>query len=229
MQISKISNQNFEGTFRIKPNELKAKEEIPQLFTQGRQIFNDILETGDSFIVVRNQYDKRVGKYLQENGICGVEYYPEINTKSGLDDEKPEGLLKLIKDKTVKVITDINEIYMTSLAQKRLPKYPKSKKEVDKISNALRLNIENPRIVSTPASTKVRDEDKKRTIEIIMQNKGTTYVYVKPDSLNEDSVKCILDGQGKIVKKFETPNEMMKFIRIFNKLKQEQVNLLVDK
>ncbi len=229
MQLSQTSNQNFEGAFRIKPNEIKAKTEIPLLFTQGRQIFNDILETGDKFIVVRDKYDKRIGKYIQENGISGVEYYPEINTKSGLDDEIPEGLLKLIKDKTVKVITDINEICRTSTARKKLVKPSKSNKEVDKIANALRLNIENPQVTSTSSFTKVRDNEKNRTIEIIMQNKGTIYVHVKPDHLYEDSTRCIIDGQGNIIKKFETPDEIIKFMKKFHKLKQEKVNILTDK
>lgn len=228
MQILNTSNQTFEGTFRIKPNEIKAKTEIPQLFTQGRQIFHDILEKGDEVIVLRNQYDKRVGKYIQEKNISGIEYYPEINTSSGLDDQQPEGILKLLKNKTVKVITDITEICTTSAAQRRLPKFPKAKKEVEKIANTLRLNIEKPQINSTAALTKVRDEEKKRTIEIIMPNKGTTYVYVKPDCLYEGSTKCIIDGQGNIMKKFETPDEIHKFIKRFQDLKKQQVNLLVD-
>lgn len=229
MQILNTSNQTFEGTFRIKPNEIKAKTEIPQLFTQGRQIFHDILEKGDEVIVLRNQYDKRVGKYIQEKNISGIEYYPEINTSSGLDDQKPEGILKLLKDKTVKVITDITEICTSSSAQKKLPKFPKATKEVEKIANALRLNIENPKITSTAALTKVRDEEKKRTIEIIMQNKGTTYVHVKPDNLYGERIKCMLDGQGKIIKIFDSPDDIIKFLKKFQDLKKQQVNILIDK
>lgn len=229
MQIAKTQNQRFEGAFRISPNEVNAKIEIPQLFTQGRQIFNDILETGDKFVVLRDKYDKRVGKYIQEKGIKGIEYFPEINTKSGLDDEKPEGLLKLINAKTVKVITNISEICKTSMVSKKLAKVAKAKSEVDKVANALRLNIENPQVTSSRSFTKVRDEEKKRTIELIMKDKGSTYVYVKPDQSYEDSTKCIIDGKGNIVKKFETPEEIMRFMRVFHKLKQEKVNILADK
>lgn len=230
MQIAKTQNQNFEGSFRIKPNEVNAKIEIPQLFTQGRQIFNDILEPGDKFIVLRDKYDKRVGKYIKENGISGIEYFPEINTKSGLDDEKPEGLLKLVKAETVKVITNISEICKASMApSKKTANPPKVISEVNKVANALRLNIENPQITSTHSSTKVRDDEKKRTVELIMKDRGLTYVYVKPDSLYEDSTKCIIDGKGNIVKKFETPEEIIKFMKVFHELKQKNVNILADK
>lgn len=226
----KNSNKiNFGGTFRIKAVENKAKKEIPALFTKNRQIFHDILEKGDEVIIIRDQHDKIIGKYIQENGIKNIEYYPEINTKSGLDDQKPEGLIKLIKDKTTRIITDLDEMLSVISKQRKVPKAPKSKNEIEKISNALRLYIENPQIHSTEHSTIIRDNEKRRTIEIIMKNKGNTYVYVRPDSLCEDSIRCIIDGKGNIMKSFETPDEIHKFIKKFKKLKDEKVNLLKDK
>ena len=82
MQISNNkTNTNFQGAFRIKPNNTKAKIEINALFMQGRQIFCNVLEKGDEVIVLRDHYDKRVGKYMKENNFKEVEYYPTINTK----------------------------------------------------------------------------------------------------------------------------------------------------
>lgn len=229
MQVSNQSNINFSGAFRIKPSEIKAKADIPELFTQGRQVFHDILEKGDQVIVLRDKYDKRVGKYIQENNISGIEYYPEINTKCGLDDEQPEGLLALINSKTKVIKEDIKEILTAITQQKRTPKAPKTPKahkEAEKIANTLRLNIEAPQITSNKSFTKIRDEHKKRTIEVIMPNKGTIYAHVIPDSMCESSTKCILDGKGKIVKSFETPNEIHKFNVLFSKLKKENVNII---
>ena len=61
MQISNNqTNLNFNGAFKIKPSELKAQTEIPALFTQGMQKFTNIEEKGDMFIVVRDNYDKRI-------------------------------------------------------------------------------------------------------------------------------------------------------------------------
>lgn len=229
MQVSNQSNINFNGAFRVKPNEIKAKADIPELFTQGKQVFRDILEKGDQVIILRDKYDKRVGKYIQENNLSGIEYYPEINTKCGLDDEQPEGLLALINSKTKVIKEDIKEILTAITQQKRTPKAPKTPKaykEAEKIANALRLNIEAPQISTNKSFTKIRDEHKKRTIEVIMPNKGTIYAHVIPDSMCESSTKCILDGKGKIVKSFETPNEIHKFNVLFSKLKKENVNII---
>ena len=233
MQVTNnnTSSLQFSGAFRFKPNEFNAKADVPKLFTQGRQAFHNILEDGDEVIVVRNNYDKRVANYLKDNNIRGVEYYPEIDTKCGLDDEIPEGLLKLIKSKSVVVIENLEEIVSSIASRANVPrrKVPKIDKELNKIANALRLNIENPKVVSNKSFTRIRDDHKMRTIEVIAPNSATSYVHVISDSLNEQSVKCILNGKGQIVKTFDTPNEIHKFNLLFNKLKKENVNILVNK
>ena len=227
MQISNsINNTNFTGTFRIKSQELKAQKEIPELFTQGRQIFHDILEKGDEVIVLRDKYDKRIGKYIQENNIKELEYYPTINTKSGLDNEEPEKLIALMKEKAVEIKTGLADIY-ARISKQKIEKKPRSaNKMLQNISKSLRLNIENPIVKTTKQSTIIRDVEKQRTIEIIAPNNATSYVYVKPDSLNEDSIKCILDGKGQITKTFTTPKEISKFMRLFRDLKSKEVNTL---
>lgn len=231
MQIfNNQSNINFNGAFRIKPAEIKAQAEIPTLFTQGMQKFTNILEKGDMVVVVRDNYDKRVGNYLSENSVKGVEYFPKINTKCGLDDEKPEGLLALLKDKSLEVRTELEDILTAISKQKRVPRKPKTlsaQKELAKISDVLRLNVENPEIMTNKNFTRIRDSYKNRTIELISPNNATTYVYVKPDSLNEDSIKCIIDGKGNIAKLAKTPDEIHKCMKTFSKLKREGVNQLV--
>ncbi len=112
----------FNGAFRIKPAENKAKAEIPLLFKQGKQIFHDILEKGDEVVVVRDNFDRRISSYIQENDIKGIEYYPQINTKSGLDQLEPLRLITLIKENTYKIITDFEEIIKVAKKTKRLPK-----------------------------------------------------------------------------------------------------------
>ena len=46
MQVTNnnTSSLRFSGAFRFKPNEINAKADVPKLFTQGRQVFHNILE-----------------------------------------------------------------------------------------------------------------------------------------------------------------------------------------
>lgn len=225
MQITNNqSNLNFSGSFRIPRGKFKAQHEIPQLFTQGRQIFYDIKEDGDMFIVLRDNYDRRVAKYIKENNVSGLEYYPEINTKSGLDDQKPEGLIVLLKEKSKVIKANLSE----AILGKKPVKYSVSN-AISKISDALRLHIENPIISSNKSFTRVRDEQKCRTIELVAPTPASTYVKVIPDSLNETSTKCIIDAKGNIIKMFETPDEIHRFNVMFNNAKKKNVNILVNK
>lgn len=225
MQI-KTSNTTFTGAFRLRPTEIKAQREIPELFTQGRQIFTDILEKGDQVIIVRDNYDKRIGKYIKENIVNDIEYYPEINTKMGLDSERPQELIDILKNKTKTCITDFQEMFSTIAKQKKAPKPLKTENVIENISNALRLNIEKPEIVSTNNSTIIRDSAKQRTIEVIAKVPETFYVHIKPDSIGEANTRCIINNKGQVVKYFETPNEIHKFYKIFRELKAKETNIL---
>lgn len=224
MQITS-NNINFNGAFRFKQSEAKAQKEVPELITKGKQLFHNILEKGDQIIITRDNFDKRIGAYIINNNINNFEYYPEINTFSGLTDDQPQPLIDLLKDKATKLITDIIPMQEAIANQKKHSKKLNENKELKKITDTLRLNIENPQIKTTEASTVVRDNEKKRTIEFIGINKGTTYVFVKPDSLNEESIKCIIDNKGNLQKKFESPNEIHKFFKIFSQLKKEKRNV----
>ena len=131
-----------------------------------------------------------------------------------------------MKEKAVEIKTGLADIYARISAQKKETKPRTVDKALNIITQSLRLNIENPIVKTTKQSTIVKDAEKQRTIEIIAPNNATSYVYVKPDSLNEDSIKCILDGKGQITKTFTTPNEISKFMRLFRELKSKEVNTL---
>ena len=51
---------------------------------------------------------------MKENNFKEVEYYPTINTKSGLDSEEPQNLIKLMKEKAAEVKTEFEDILTNS-------------------------------------------------------------------------------------------------------------------
>ena len=232
MNINNQTQQTaFTGTFRFKPNEIKAKLEIPNLFTQGKQIGNDILEKGDLVVIIRDNYDKRIGSYIKEKGVTGVEYYPTINTKSGFDFERPEEIIAVLKDKSTRLITNFEEMFEVISKQKRAPKpaikgpstSPKplnSEKEFARITKALRLNIENPDIKIKGQHMRVYDKDKRRTLDVIAHS-GTYYAYLRYDGGYMESIMCTLNGKGEIIKKIDKPEEIHKFLADMRRLIQE--------
>lgn len=98
METKNISNANFRGAFLLKPQTPQVREAIPDIVKKGRQIFRDIKSDGDVVLVTKDKFDSRIGKFIETEGLQ-FEYYPEISTKSGLDDQKPLGLKNLLKEK----------------------------------------------------------------------------------------------------------------------------------
>ena len=98
MNIDNISNQSFSGAFRVrKPSEDVVRNLSELIKGRGKQIFNNFENTGDVFIVTRDNYDRVVAKFVKDNNLP-LEYYPKINTKSGLDSEEPQRLSELLKN-----------------------------------------------------------------------------------------------------------------------------------
>ena len=95
MEINKITNQNFKGAFILKPRTQQIRESIPNIIKKGRQIFHDIQNKGDVVLVTRDNYDRKVVNYIEQEGIDFI-YYPQISTMSGLDDQEPLKLKKML-------------------------------------------------------------------------------------------------------------------------------------
>ena len=222
-------NNTFTGAFRFKPSEIKAKLEVPNLFTQGRQIGTDIIEKGDQVIIVRDNYDKRIGNYIQENGVKGVEYYPTINTRLGLDFERPEEIITLLKDKSTRMITNFEEMFEVISKQKRgkktikgqnIPKALSAEKEFERVTKALRLNIQNPEITIKGQHMRIYDKDRRRTLDIVAHS-GTYYTYLRYDNMSAESIMRTINGKGETIKNFEKPDEIHKFLAELRRLIKE--------
>ena len=222
-------NNTFTGAFRFKPSEIKAKLEVPNLFTQGRQIGTDIIEKGDQVIIVRDNYDKRIGNYIQENGVKGVEYYPTINTRLGLDFERPEEIITLLKDKSTRMITNFEEMFEVISKQKRgkktikgqnIPKALSTEKEFERVTKALRLNIQNPEITIKGQHMRIYDKDRRRTLDIVAHS-GTYYTYLRYDNMSAESIMRTINGKGETIKNFEKPDEIHKFLAELRRLIKE--------
>ena len=222
-------NNSFTGAFRFKPSEIKAKLEVPNLFTQGRQIGTDILEKGDQVIIVRDSYDKRIGNYIKENGVKEVEYYPTINTRLGFDFERPEEIITLLKDKSTRMITNFEEMFEVISKQKRgkktikgqnIPKALSVEKEFERVTKALRLNIQNPEITIKGQHMRIYDKDRRRTLDIVAHS-GTYYTYLRYDNMSAESIMRTINGKGETIKNFEKPDEIHKFLADLRRLIKE--------
>ncbi len=216
MNIQNIQNTDFKGTFILTPANSQTREAIPNIIKKGRQIFYDIKTPNDVVIVTKDKFDKKVSNFIETNNIP-FEYYPQISTQSGLDDQKPQGLIRLLDLQNNCVVKNIK------LLNKFLSKNPvhlsKQSEYLQETLNTLRLNIENPKIeVNDKGIFTIRDDVKKRTIKSTGFKSGNSYVYIYPDAAWEDIKRYFVISNGKqISKEYKTPDEIMEFNKAFKK------------
>ena len=214
-----INNKpNFKGTFVLNPQNVQVRKVIPDIIKKGRQIFYDIKNEGDVVIVTKDKYDKRVRDFIEEKNL-EFSYYPEISTRSGLDDEIPSGLKTLINIKNNCVIKDLNLLdkflFNTKLHLSKQSEY------LQEAMDTLRLNTENAKIsIDDKGLFVIRDNSKLRTIKSTGFNSGFAYVSVVPDSTGQEIKRYLIGKNGKeIIKEFNTPKEILGFNKIFKKIR----------
>lgn len=215
MKTNNISNTGFKGAFILRPQSAPTREAIPNIIKKGRQLFYNIKKEGDVVIVTKNKYDSKIRDFI-ENEKIQFTYYPEISTKSGLDDQEPSKLKRLLNINNNCVIKSL------PLLNKFLDNKPhlcEQSKYIHETLNTLRLNVEDAKIeIDDKGIFTIRDDAHKRTLKSTGFRSGMTYVFVRPDSVTQSIQRFLIGKNGKeVIKKFETPNEMLAFNRAFRK------------
>ncbi|MBQ7764695.1 hypothetical protein IJ384_04940 [bacterium] len=220
MNIQNNSRLNFTGAFRVRRPSEQATTELSTLIrNRGKQIFYNFENTSDIFLVVRDKYDRVVLKYLKEHNLP-LEYYPKINTSSGLDSQEPEKLSELLKNKKFNSpLTSVNQIKKhinntnrNEYIENQSPKY------IDKILKSL--CIDNKHEIKTVRGAKIiidKEFDRKVFISPPTIN-NIHYVKVQPNSPNKNIDRYAIDSEGNILQSYRTPEAMMKFTERFNSL-----------
>lgn len=216
MKTNNVSSTGFNGAFIINFNNSKIKESIPNILRKGKQVFYDIKTPGDVVLVTKDKYDKRVGEFIHSNNL-GFEYYPEISTSCGLDDQIPSVLKKMLDIKNNCVIKDwnlLNKFFVnTKLHLSSQGKYLKE------AMDTLRLNVGKSKVeIDSKGHFVVRDIEKERTIFSTGFKDGMSYICVVPNSLNQETKRFLVGQNGKnIIKEFNTPKDIADFNKAFKK------------
>lgn len=217
MQINTNNPQQFTGTFIFKPKNIQTQDSIQNIVKKGKQIFYDIKDKGDVVIVTKDKYDKKVRDFIESENL-DFTYFPEISTKSGLDDEIPSKLKFLLNIKDNCIVKNL-KILNKFLSNNELHLNKQCEYLHDAI-NTLRLNVENAKIkIEDNGIFVIRDEEKCRTIKSTGFRGGVAYVHIIPDSVNEGAKRFLVGKNGKeIIKEYNTPKEILSFYKTFKKV-----------
>lgn len=224
MQIQNTSNINFEGGFRFRNMKTTAREQLPNIFKKGKQIFYDFENKGDVFLLTRPEKDYAVAKFIDKHNLK-FEYYPEISTTTRLlDCEIHEPLTEMLNELNPKVITTKKgmldsikgRLKDTSLANKTLnsPIDPNLLVIDSKILSNLDINIENAKHEVKDGLHVISGKGTREKAFVTPPSKnGFKYVLYQPDSLDEEARRYAVASDGMVIAEFKTPSEILQFKR----------------
>lgn len=215
MQIQNNYSVNFNGGFRLKGLTPELKELTVTSIPKHRQIFENFEKQNDMFILCRDISDYGVNKFARANNI-ELEYYPQINTKSGFDSEEPDILSKKLK-RLMPVVskTQINKIISEKIRMHKVQKF--ADYSINNILSALCMEAEGKEISMVKGAHVIKDKEFARKVIISpLSNAKVHYVSVIPDSANEEIKRYAFDTRGNIVSTYQTPDGIKTFNKAFN-------------
>lgn len=211
MDIKYSNNQNFTSAYRFSAIQNKSYKDLHRLISKpSSKIFNCVNEKGDVVLVNHSCYDERVKNFIKKNKLC-FQFFPNIK----LNDNLTKDTLKSLIIREIKEKNTISNIFVLSdhVMKNNISRGKSLVKHMNNIFKTLRLNVDKPEIhVMENGLSKIRDNSKLRTIYVSPNYASKYYVYVKPDSLNQESSRYLLFHNGKkLIKEYRTPEEIAVF------------------
>lgn len=217
MNIDNAYLINFKGGYRFSQMPNSAKDDLINFITTKKQIFNDFEKQGDLFLVTRDKTNHKVSQFIKKHKLK-FEFYPSINTKCGLDTEKPEGLSLLIKKINTKPITTLTQLdksihkqILSNKVEELSPDY------TGRILKTLRINTKKIESKIKNGVVILNDKEFERKIFISRPINKTHFVLIEPYSSSNASERYVIDSEGKLVEQFDTPEKIKEFYKSFKK------------
>lgn len=213
MKTDNVSSINFNGGFRLKSLNPEIRAKLPEeISKKGVQIFDNFEKPKDVFVLARDKYDLRIAKFIRENKI-NFEYYPQINTKSGMDSEKPELLTKLIEN--LESITSMTQL-RKAISNRNSLVEQKSSEYINNILKALKIDNPCGTIRSKHGAKIIDNKDFERRIIISPPSvHNIHFVIIQPYSLDKNEERYAINSAGDILATYKTPAGIKKFSENF--------------
>ena len=187
---------NFTGGFLIrKPLDWEG---IQKALPRKKCVFQHFNDAGDKFVAVKTHYDQDMINMLVNRKV-DFKFYPEINLKTRLDNEKVEEAQQIIASQS----KSIEGKCFRAVQRFNFPKYKWVPDDhIGQTLNALGLKEKNCKIsYTTTGAVKIMDKSGKKVIALASPNshKGYNYVLELPKEKNGDPRRLVVDMNGEIV------------------------------
>lgn len=219
-----IQPTNFKGAFRVNYKDAikfapDAQRNLESLIDKkDAQIYRYLDKEYEMLYVVKDSNDEKIADFILDNKILAFFYYPEINKVLKQKEMDLKNVMKFIKGRMTKKIRNRLEMMDYIRDTKRKLEIQEENSPFRIISNVL----QNLGINEIPGKKMVRKDG----VAIIFQryglgqlrmspigHDGLRCVQIKPDNIKSSDIRCIVDDNGNIVKRFKTYNSDRKAFR----------------
>ena len=225
------NQQSFKGAFLI-----NYKRAIPGL-QEGfetivgqhkRQIFRNFNGDKNSVLyVMKNSKDYDVAQFAARNEMK-FKYMPDVDTRCRFDEELPEEVVDYMSKNKPTVIDKVSEL-LDYVAQNRFRCRARKDSHIDRhtrFMNNMGFDFKGEGKTNSRGVTLFIDEKTgKKAVISPKTNSGFRFVAIKPPKKSGEPEIYATTVDGKIVEKFEFPNELLRFRASFKKAIREHLHL----
>ena len=209
---------NFKGVFWLKQPTTTIKKEIMPYLGKRRQIFNNFTPEGDVLYVTRKSADRNVAEFLTHHR-TKFEYYPDLSTKSGFDDEMSAEAKKIIESSNSRILTSIDELKAFFNLKKKtiLPFSTKAKKNpIELTAKALGYDLEKYTLIPKDGYYEVCNQ--KGVVEAKISGPGKYGIAFAKKLKGEDGIpeRYAIRG-GKKIFKYNSGPSILQFNKNFKR------------
>jgi len=228
---SNNNQQSFKGAFLI-----NYKRAIPGL-QEGfetivgqhkKQIFRNFNGDKNSVLyVMKNSKDYDVAQFVARNEMK-FQYMPDVDTRCRFDEELPQEVVDYMSKNKPTVIDKVSEL-LDYVIHNRYNCRARKDSHIDKhtrFMNNMDLGFVGKGETNSRGVTVYIDEKTGRKAIISPKtNQGTRFVAIKPLNKKDEPEIYATTVNGKIIEKFEYPNELLRFRASFNKAIRDHLHI----
>ena len=208
---------NFKGAIILKQPTPKIQNKITKVLGAHKQIIQNFTPEGDVLYITRKGCDRNVADFLTHHR-TKYEFYTDLSTKSGFDEELINEAREIIQKSTSRVLTKKDELIKFFKLNEIRPLFSKKRKDnpIEYSLKALGYSTKDQTVKKRNGYSEVMSSDGKLLARISGPGQyGISFAFVEPKNADESPLRYALRG-GEIIFQYTSESGRAQFLKNYN-------------
>ena len=208
---------NFKGAIILKQPTPKIQNKIAKVLGAHKQIIQNFTPEGDVLYITRKGCDRNVADFLTHHR-TKYEFYTDLSTKSGFDEELINEAREIIQKSTSRVLTKKDELIKFFKLNEIRPLFSKKRKDnpIEYSLKALGYSTKDQTVKKRNGYSEVMSSDGKLLARISGPGQyGISFAFVEPKNADESPLRYALRG-GEIIFQYTSESGRAQFLKNYN-------------